>query len=75
MGSSFIDIALGVEDGMITFISANSVSGKNSDGPQVASGIGLDNVRKRLALLYPGRHDLRIDNQETVFTVKLTVRS
>ncbi len=75
VGSSFIDIALGVEDGMITFISANSVSGKNSDGPQVASGIGLDNVRKRLALLYPGRHDLRIDNQETVFTVKLTVRS
>ncbi len=75
VGSSFIDIALGVEDGLITFIAANSVTRGSSDGPQVASGIGLDNVRKRLALLYPGRHDLRIDNQESVFTVKLTVRS
>lgn len=75
VGTSFIDIALGVEDGLITFIASNSVVGKSSDGPQVASGIGLDNVRKRLALLYPGRHDLRIDNQESVFTVKLTVRS
>jgi two-component system, LytTR family, sensor kinase len=64
-GSSFIDIALGVEDGMITFIAANSISGRDPDGPQVASGIGLDNVRKRLALLYPGRHDLRIDRQES----------
>ncbi len=75
MGNSFIDIALGVEDGLITFIAANSINRKGSDGPQVASGIGLDNVRKRLALLYPGRHDLRIDSQETVFTVKLTVRN
>lgn len=75
VGSSFIDIALGVEDGLITFIAANSVSRGSSDGPQVASGIGLDNVRKRLALLYPGRHDLRIDTQDSVFTVKLTVRS
>jgi hypothetical protein len=75
VGNSFIDIALGVEDGMITFIAANSIGGRASDGPQVASGIGLDNVRKRLALLYPGRHDLRIDRQESVYTVKLTVRS
>jgi LytS/YehU family sensor histidine kinase len=74
-GNSFIDIALGVEEGMITFIAANSIGGRVSDGPQVASGIGLDNVRKRLALLYPGRHDLRIDRQESVFTVKLTIRS
>ena len=75
VGNSFIDIALGVEEGMITFIAANSIGGRVSDGPQVASGIGLDNVRKRLALLYPGRHDLRIDRQESVFTVKLTIRS
>lgn len=72
--SSFVDIALGVEDGMITFLATNSISRRESDGPQVDSGIGLDNVRKRLALLYPGRHDLRIDHQEKIFTVQLTVR-
>ncbi len=75
VGSSFIDIALGVEGELITFLSTNSICHSESDGPQQASGIGLDNVRKRLALLYPGRHDLRIDHQEKVFTVKLTVRS
>lgn len=73
-GSSFIDIALGVEDGMITFFANNSISRRESGGPQVDSGIGLDNVRKRLALLYPGRHDLRIDHKEKIYSVKLTVR-
>jgi LytS/YehU family sensor histidine kinase len=73
-GGSFIDIALGVEGGMITLIANNSISSRESGGPRVDSGIGLDNVRKRLALLYPGRHDLRIDHQEKIYSVKLTVR-
>jgi LytS/YehU family sensor histidine kinase len=37
------------------------------------SGIGISNVRKRLGLLYPGKHDLAIREEEDVFIVKLTV--
>jgi LytS/YehU family sensor histidine kinase len=37
------------------------------------SGIGISNVRKRLELLYPGKHVLAIREEEDVFIVKLTV--
>jgi LytS/YehU family sensor histidine kinase len=35
------------------------------------SGIGLVNVRKRLDLLYPGKHKLDIDNSGGLFSVNL----
>ncbi|HEY6899607.1 MAG TPA: hypothetical protein VI233_03150, partial [Puia sp.] len=35
------------------------------------SGIGLKNVRRRLDLLYPGRHLLNIRNTSTSFEVHL----
>jgi LytS/YehU family sensor histidine kinase len=34
-------------------------------------GIGIMNVRKRLDLLYPGKHELAITNEEDVFIVNL----
>jgi hypothetical protein len=34
-------------------------------------GIGILNVRKRLALLYPGKHELTITDEEDVFIVNL----
>lgn len=37
------------------------------------SGIGLENVRKRLGLLFPGKHELKIDRGEKVFKVELTI--
>jgi LytS/YehU family sensor histidine kinase len=36
-------------------------------------GIGIENVRKRLALLYPNRHELVINEEEEVFIVILKV--
>jgi hypothetical protein len=35
------------------------------------SGIGLNNIRRRLNLLYPGRHQLEIISDENSFNVKL----
>ncbi|WP_216823360.1 sensor histidine kinase [Niastella vici] len=37
-------------------------------------GIGILNVRKRLALLYPGRHELSITDEEEVFIVNLWIQ-
>jgi len=59
----------------IFFRSSNSITRLSADAPRAASGIGLENVRKRLALLYPGRHELKIDEQEQVFTVELRIGS
>lgn len=37
------------------------------------SGVGLENVKQRLALIYPGRHQLNITETETLFIVDLTI--
>jgi len=37
-------------------------------------GIGLNNVKRRLELLYPGKHELKIDKAEETFTVQLNLQ-
>jgi sensor histidine kinase YesM len=39
--------------------------------PAETGGVGLQNVRRRLALLYPGRHGLQVEGVEGVFSVHL----
>ena len=36
-------------------------------------GIGIDNLRKRLELLYPDKHELRIKKDNTRFRVELCI--
>jgi hypothetical protein len=44
-----------------------------SPSPDGAGGIGLQNVRKRLDLLYPGRHELKLTHSHEVFIVSLSL--
>ena len=37
------------------------------------SGIGLQNTKQRLSLLYPNRHNLHIESSDKIFTVSLTI--
>jgi LytS/YehU family sensor histidine kinase len=37
-------------------------------------GIGLNNVKRRLELLYPDKHSLQIHNDETTFKVELELK-
>lgn len=39
-----------------------------------AGGIGLENVRRRLELVYPGKHALEISHHRNEFTVKLQLQ-
>ncbi|SKA33465.1 GHKL domain-containing protein [Chitinophaga eiseniae] len=39
-----------------------------------AGGIGLENVKRRLELIYKGNYDLQITPGDTVFKVKLTIK-
>lgn len=71
--NSFIEIALKTDSKRISFITKNSTSKGYSEAPQVDSGIGLENIKKRLALLYPGKHDLRIGEEDSIYTVELVI--
>jgi len=37
------------------------------------SGIGLENVKRRLELLYPGKHRLLINDSDEKYMVKLEI--
>lgn len=69
----FIDIKLKTWGNSILFYLKNSNSRTDATQKTVEkhSGFGLANVAKRLQLLYPNQHDLRVENEETSYTVNL----
>lgn len=67
---SFIDISLDVKEDRLHFLCRNSNFSHESHTLQ-QGGIGLDNVRKRLALLYPDRYTLIIEPTEAEFRIDL----
>lgn len=75
-GNSVISISMVVTGREIIFSTRNSVNRSSSEGPVADSGIGLENVRKRLNLLFPKSHELVIEEKDQVFTVyfKLDVK-
>ncbi len=69
----YIHIYLEARDG-IDFTISNSKGTVDEVEAFKSGGIGLQNVRRRLELLYPDRHELVIDDSDTAFTVKLSLR-
>jgi len=69
-----LQVRVAVNDGTLTF-SVQNPAGKQPAHPllEEPGGIGLPNVRKRLALLYPGQHALTIQPTDNTFTVSLTI--
>lgn len=65
----WLDIQISVsEDQHLLLYCSNSYGQKRKDD---TGGIGIDNVRKRLALLYPDSHKLEIEQTAHTFTVRL----
>jgi sensor histidine kinase YesM len=59
----------------ISFVAENSMGKSSQTGDLQHSGIGLENVRKRLGLLFPGNYELKIGQDETIFNVELSIQT
>lgn len=68
---NWIAITLRLEDRVLHFLIANSKGEREERDIFQAGGLGLKNVRRRLDLLYPGRHELAISSDESSFEVRL----
>ena len=68
----FVRIRLRVQDGTLTLITENSVLPRT--GLEKGTGLGLANVRQRLALAYPDRHTIHVEEQSGLFRVNLTIK-
>jgi hypothetical protein len=68
----FVHVGVEAENGALLFTCDNSiVSGVN--GHNRSTGVGLENIRKRLALAYPDRHRLDVHIERQAFHVKLQI--
>lgn len=71
VGDSYINASLAKNGNSLVFTCENTFKEPKSK-PKVG-GIGIQNVRKRLELLYPSRHTLEIEKQEGIFKVTLLI--
>ena len=71
-GERFLTVAIRLEaDRRLVFQVRNTH--QPQAGPAEQGGVGLGNVRRRLALLYPERHQLALSDAEGVYVVHLQI--
>lgn len=74
--SGFVNIHMSLKDDSVEMDIENSkpptIPEKNSD--KISGGIGLENVKRRLKLLYPQKHALEITDKPNTFKVSLNIQ-
>jgi two-component system LytT family sensor kinase len=72
---SWVNINLRCLAGSVHLDVTNSIHRANTADPEYkSSGIGLENVRQRLKLLYPGKYELIIRENDTEYFVHLSIQ-
>ncbi|MGB9748019.1 MAG: sensor histidine kinase [Bacteroidales bacterium] len=71
--NSFIRINLQVIGNKVVFLCENSIPGRQNTDVSDLNGIGLENVRKRLQILFPERHNLSITTSPEIYRVELQI--
>lgn len=69
--NAFINIDLEIEGREVRFEVVNNYDRKERE---MEKGIGIENLRKRLELLYPDRHELFFEENEDTFKAKLQIQ-
>ena len=70
---SVIDIKINTSKSTILFECSNSIKTvqQTDELNTKNSGIGLQNVKRRLDILYPNKYDLNITEEKNIYKVKL----
>jgi LytS/YehU family sensor histidine kinase len=71
--SNFVKMDISRNNGSLLFTVENSKE-PGIHRAEKKDGIGLTNVKRRLELLYPGRHELKIQETDKTFFVKLNLQ-
>ena len=69
----FVSIEISITEQYLTLNVKNSFEIENQSRENYTEGIGLKNVRRRLELLYPNKHVLKIDKESNIFSIYLCI--
>jgi sensor histidine kinase YesM len=70
-GPAYIRMLLQAEDQQLNFRLENNTGTIGEPGSNNYKGVGLENVKRQLELLYPGKHQLTVSEQAHSFVVRL----
>ena len=68
-----IDISIEVTDKQIIFYCSNDIYQNGIECRPDVGGIGLENVKRRLQLLYPQKHELIIKDEGKKYHIQLSL--
>ena len=68
---AWVNIAIDVQDNICLYTVENSKLSKKDVKTEEKSGIGLQNVKRRLDLSYPKAYDLTVQDLDTKYSVAL----
>ncbi|MBC8046153.1 MAG: histidine kinase [Fimbriimonadaceae bacterium] len=74
-GKSWVKFKLAANATTIQFISENNKPFNGISVHTKPGGIGIENVKKRLELIYPAKHTLHIDEQNSIYKVDLEIKN
>ena len=72
-GGNFVKLDMTRNNGYFEFVAENSCE-KGGYTTEQHGGIGMNNVRRRLVLLYPDTHQLKIDDNGNTFKINLKLK-
>lgn len=70
---NFVQVTMNLVNNIFVFSVANSKEQQSTT--EKKGGIGLNNVKRRLELLYPGRYELNMTDTASTYTVQLKLQS
>ncbi len=72
---TFVNIKMMHVQQVITFDISNHIPQSTTKGIQKAGGKGLENIKRRLEILYPNQHEISITTNENLFNVNLKIQT
>jgi two-component system, LytTR family, sensor kinase len=73
-GDYHLEVSIAVNEGTIQLHVANGIPDCIPEQSETRRGIGLENLRRRLELLYPGKHTFTAEKKQLSFSATLTLQ-
>jgi len=75
VGKTYINMKLMQKGNEVAFLIENNKGQSSEPDESQSGGVGLNNIRSRLELIYPKNHTFEVEDGESLFSVKLKIKT